>query len=105
VISVLLNPAAGAQHSDNMSSRLTELFGAAGLPVRITPLGPGAEVADLVGLALKEGNDAVLAAGGDGTVSAVAAALAGSEIPLGVLPLGTLNHFARTRARPISRAP
>jgi diacylglycerol kinase family enzyme len=39
--------------------------------------------------------DAVVAAGGDGTISAVAGVLAGGGMPLGVLPRGTLNHFAR----------
>lgn len=41
------------------------------------------------------GVDAVIAAGGDGTVSAIAAGLADTDVTLGVVPLGTLNHFAK----------
>lgn len=44
---------------------------------------------------LQQGASCVAAAGGDGTVSRVAASLVGSAIPLGVIPVGTLNHFAR----------
>ncbi len=39
--------------------------------------------------------DAIVAVGGDGTLSSVASALVDKEIPLGILPLGTLNHFAK----------
>ena len=45
--------------------------------------------------------EAVVAGGGDGTVSAVASALAGTTTPLGVLPLGTLNHFAKDAGIPL----
>jgi diacylglycerol kinase family enzyme len=38
--------------------------------------------------------DALVVGGGDGSVNAVAGVLAGTGVPLGVLPLGTLNHFA-----------
>ena len=41
------------------------------------------------------GADAVVAAGGDGTISTVAAGLVDTQVPLGVIPLGTFNHFAR----------
>jgi diacylglycerol kinase family enzyme len=41
------------------------------------------------------GIDALVAGGGDGTAGAVAGALAGTNIPLGILPLGRANHFAR----------
>ena len=43
----------------------------------------------------------VVAAGGDGTVNAVASALAGSDMPLGIFPLGTFNHFARDIGIPL----
>lgn len=39
--------------------------------------------------------DAVIAAGGDGTVSAVAQGVMGANVTMGVIPLGTLNHFAK----------
>ena len=42
----------------------------------------------------------LVAAGGDGTVSAVADVLRGSGTALGVLPLGTLNHFAKDLRHP-----
>jgi diacylglycerol kinase family enzyme len=51
--------------------------------------------------AVKGGSRIVVAAGGDGTVSAVASAVAATDAALGVLPLGTLNHFAKDIGIPI----
>jgi diacylglycerol kinase family enzyme len=45
---------------------------------------------------LAEPCDLVVAAGGDGTVAAAARALAGRDIPLAILPLGTANNVARS---------
>jgi diacylglycerol kinase family enzyme len=49
----------------------------------------------------REGERAVVAAGGDGTIRAVAAGLAGTDSALGVIPLGTLNHFAKDLEIPV----
>jgi diacylglycerol kinase family enzyme len=48
-----------------------------------------------------DGAPVVVAGGGDGTINAVASALAGSATRLGVLPLGTLNHFAKDLKIPL----
>ena len=46
-------------------------------------------------MAAFEGYNTVFAAGGDGTVNDVASGLVGRDIPLGIIPLGTGNGFAR----------
>jgi diacylglycerol kinase family enzyme len=61
----------------------------------------GEELVELAREAVSNGARAVVAGGGDGTVSAVASLLAGTEKPLGVLPLGTLNHFAKDLGVPL----
>jgi diacylglycerol kinase family enzyme len=51
--------------------------------------------------AVEAGADLLLVSGGDGTVTACAGGVAGSEIPLGVLPTGTGNLFARNLGLPL----
>ncbi|HEY1106790.1 MAG TPA: acylglycerol kinase family protein, partial [Agromyces sp.] len=52
--------------------------------------------------AVEKGVDLVVAAGGDGTVRSVAAGLRGTGVPLGNVPLGTGNHFARNLDIPVN---
>jgi diacylglycerol kinase family enzyme len=62
----------------------------------------GPQLLDAAKEALGQKPDAIVAGGGDGTISGIAATLAHSNIPLGVLPLGTLNHFAKDLGIPMS---
>lgn len=61
---------------------------------------PATSAETLVHQALESEMDAVLAAGGDGTISAVAHALVGTNIPLGVIPTGTANAFGTALGLP-----
>lgn len=49
---------------------------------------------ELAAMALQNGADLILAAGGDGTINEVANGIVGSSVPLGVLPAGTANVLA-----------
>jgi diacylglycerol kinase family enzyme len=51
--------------------------------------------------ALEKGAQMVAAGGGDGTINAVGSVMVGSGVPFGVLPLGTLNHFAKDLGVPL----
>ncbi|HUG90971.1 MAG TPA: diacylglycerol kinase family protein [Planctomycetaceae bacterium] len=62
---------------------------------------PAFEVAPAAQQAARSDADCVVAAGGDGTVRTIAEALAGGDKPLAVLPVGTLNHFARDLGMPL----
>jgi len=95
-VDVILNASAGAGATDEIARTVTACFAANNVECRVITAGPtGDDITALARRAMEQGAEAVVAAGGDGTVSAVAAALVGSVTPLGVIPLGTLNHFAR----------
>jgi YegS/Rv2252/BmrU family lipid kinase len=59
------------------------------------------DVTQIINECFKEKTDTVVAGGGDGTVNLVASSLLGSDTPLGILPLGTLNHFAKDNKIPL----
>jgi len=91
-VTVLVNPHAG--HETNTTQAIAAALQAAGADVTMRE-SDGARLHATALDALKDGSSTIVAAGGDGTVNAVASVLAGTDVPLGVLPLGTLNHFAK----------
>jgi len=101
LLAIILNPASGVAGKPETATRITELFEAAGVRTRIHLLSSPDALAGVVERELAAGTDAVVASGGDGTVNAIASILAGGPTPLGVLPLGTLNHFAKVLQIPM----
>ncbi len=101
-ITVLLNACAGSVGAD-CEARIRELreaFAAVGVEAEVLPCEP-ARLAETARQRADAGTDLIVAAGGDGTVSAVAGGLVGTDTPLAVLPLGTLNHFAKDLGMPL----
>lgn len=103
-VAIILNPGSGRGNGDELAARLIQLFAEAGREATVLAGGGGRTVADQARRAVKEGCRIAVAAGGDGTVNAVASAVVGTDIPLGILPLGTLNHFAKDLGIPLGLA-
>jgi diacylglycerol kinase family enzyme len=102
-VTVLLNPASGPPAFWRYGAgpqRIEKAFRDAGVAADLQ-VADGRHLAERARKAAASPADAVVAAGGDGTVSTVAGALAGGPKPLGVLPLGTWNHFARDLGIPL----
>ncbi len=93
-VTFILNSPAGGTDKESACRYLAHTFAGYGFESRILLAGCGSDVYELARRAVQEDSQAVVAGGGDGTVNAVAAALAGSHTPMGILPLGTFNHFA-----------
>lgn len=99
----ILNPRSGIKPAGGASDWLRQSLSGTDAQVQVLVAGQDVHVRELARRALQDHSQVVVAGGGDGTVSAVAAELAGTGIPLGVLPLGTLNHFAKELGVPMDR--
>ena len=94
-IAVIVNQGAGSVVRGQVSAEsLRQSFQQEGTEAEVHVI-PGEQILETAREAVARGLDAVVAGGGDGTIRAVASVLAGGPVPMGVLPLGTLNHFAR----------
>jgi diacylglycerol kinase family enzyme len=102
VLPVIVNAIAGGGHTREELEAIAATFAAAGARADIRAARDGAEIVALAGRAVSERHPVIVAGGGDGTMNAVAGVVAGSGLALGVLPLGTLNHFAKDLGIPLA---
>ena len=99
---VFLNPTAGAlfvRKAARDVGRVQRTFDAAGIEAEVSLI-EGEDLEPAVRHAARRPVDMLVVGGGDGSVSSAAAALLDTAMPLGVLPFGTLNHFARDMGVP-----
>jgi diacylglycerol kinase (ATP) len=101
MIDVIYNPVAGPRVV-NRIDQVRAYLSARGLPFRIRETAASGDAVVMAREAALEGADAVVAVGGDGTMSEVADGLAGSATRLAFVPHGTGNVFAREFSLPES---
>jgi diacylglycerol kinase family enzyme len=100
---VVLNAGSGRHQGSAAQDLMTEVFSQAGREFEFLQINDSAQINDIAVRAValaKHRCGVVVAAGGDGTISAVAGAVLGSGCPFGVLPQGTFNYFGREHAIP-----
>lgn len=98
---IFINASSGWDAKQDAPEKLKRWFSESGIDAQVESVAKGANLAEKAREAVAAGNDIVVAGGGDGTLSAIASGLAGTEVAFGVLPVGTLNHFARDLHLPL----
>jgi diacylglycerol kinase family enzyme len=96
-LEIIVNAKGGSFVEGETDRAIVEAFGTADVDAKVTLAAEGSDVADLA----RASEAAIIgAAGGDGTISSVAAVAIEHDKPLCVVPLGTLNHFAKDLGLP-----
>lgn len=99
IADVIFNPGSGQGNSDQDLSLIRQLLDPHFL-LRVHVMDGEMDIVEMTKQAIDDGSNLVIASGGDGTVSAVAGALVGTDIPLGIIPRGTANAFAAALGMP-----
>lgn len=102
---IIFNPLAG--QSETLQREMADVAAVwheRGWSVALEPTNGPADATRLARIAVDQGHEVVLAAGGDGTINEVVNGLAGSTTALGALPLGTTNVWVRELNLPLQPA-
>jgi diacylglycerol kinase family enzyme len=102
---IFVNASSGWDPKEDVPEKLRQWFAESGIDAHIEYVAKGVNLAQLARDAVAAGHEIVVAAGGDGTLSATASALVATDVAFGVLPVGTLNHFARDLNIPLELEP
>lgn len=97
---LIFNPVAGQGDPDQDLALIQSLLDTDEMDLEIVVTTAECEPGELAKAAIDRGARSIIASGGDGTLSAVAAALMGTDIPLGVISRGTANAFANALELP-----
>jgi diacylglycerol kinase family enzyme len=100
-IEVIVNHSSGPGHEADIQDRLERAFKAAGATAKISLARSGPEAVAMAQRAARGDADVIVAGGGDGTISSMVSAIVGAGKVLGVLPFGTMNHFAKDLQLPL----
>ena len=98
---IFVNASSGFDTKEDAPQKLEQWFEESGIDAHVEYVAKGVNLAEKAREAVAAGHDVVVAGGGDGTLSATASGLAGTDVAFGVLPVGTLNHFARDLHLPL----
>lgn len=97
----LINPGAGRHAAGQVAALAPKLLPTSHFTLEFVELSDWRETYPLALRAARQGADAVVAVGGDGTLNQVSQALAGSRCKLGIVPAGTGNGLARALGIPL----
>lgn len=104
-VAVILNPGSGSGSDQEARRReIVERFASHGREATLFEASEATPIDAQARAAIEAGCRVAVAAGGDGTVNVVASAAIARDIPLAVLPVGTLNHFAKDLGLPLDLA-
>jgi diacylglycerol kinase (ATP) len=92
---LVYNPVAGRYPSGMLTERAAKVFESYGWHVDIATTLDGSHIPVLAHQAVKEGRDALIIVGGDGSLNKALPSLVGTDTALGVLPAGTANVWAQ----------
>jgi diacylglycerol kinase family enzyme len=100
---IILNAVSGHKEAGDTRAIISRVMREAGREHHLRLVENPADLAEIARTAVAQANQvggAVVVAGGDGTINTVANAVLASACPMGVLPSGTFNYFARTHGIP-----